>query len=29
MKRTSELFYCWSLLRNSNMATDLQKFNSS
>jgi len=25
-KVASGLFYCWSLLRNNNMATNLQKF---
>ena len=28
-KLASGLFYCWSLLRNYNMATDLQRFTSS
>jgi len=26
VKVASGLFYCWSLLRNNNMATNLQKF---
>jgi len=27
-KLASGLFYCWSLLRNNNMATNLQRFTS-
>jgi len=27
-KATNGLFYCWSLLRNNNMATNLQRFTS-